>query len=210
MSESSHGYNPATAGNIASLPHNFLGVDLQRLEVSANRQRSMADLRQGLEHLNDNFVVASVVANGCRQWEDPDALRHVNRGAALAQLLLEDGVPGFSPDSGGYIADLVDLNPNPPANPSRDSFSAARNDLMETRRSAVLSETWRLSPEEAAYNENAYRGQLDEVLTKAGLSEHFESAVEGLTGAGLEEPTRPLDAKYGAALVALGVGITEG
>jgi hypothetical protein len=202
MSEQSHGYNPSVVGDIAQLPQDFLGVDPQLVAVSASQVRTMADLRQGLDHLNDNLVLATM-ASYTRTGEQPDSLRHVNRGMALTQLLLEESSPGFLTQADGYFNDTFKLEP---ANGASELYRRACDQLTEARRCAVLSEVWQLTPEEAAHNENTYQDQVDEVLNRAGLSGYFESAVSGLNGAGLEEPTSLPDAKFGAARFALVVG----
>ncbi len=206
MSEQPHGYNPSVVGDIAQLPQDFLGADPNLLAASANRMRSMADLQQGLHHLNDNFVLAAT-ASYTRTWEQPDSIRHVNRGLALSQLLLEESSSDFLTQAEDYFINTVKLEPpDEVTKATGDLYKGAREQLEEARRCAVLSETWQLSPEEAAHNENNYRDQVDTVLASAGLSGYFESAVSGLNGVGLEEPTSTMDAKFGAAHFALAVG----
>ena len=202
MSEFS-GLDPNTISNAANLPSDFLGINPTALEASANTDRSMAHLLHGRDSINSNSALAAVVVNGSR-YESPDVARHVTRGAALTQILLADSMPSFALD----IADLADPDPQP--NPRREALGAAAGELVAARQRAVLSETWRVTPEEAAQNEAELRNRVDEVLGKAGLSGHLEAAIQRLTGPGLEEPTRELDAKYGAALVALGTGLIRG
>lgn len=206
MSEQSHGYNPSVVGDIAQLPQDFLGIDPNLIAASANHMRSMADLQQGRDHLNDNVVLAAT-ASYTRTWEQTDSIRHVNRGLALSQLLLEESSSSFVAQAEDYFINTVKLEPPDEASKSLgDLYKGARRQLEEARRCAVLSETWQLSPEEAAHNEDDYRDQVDAVLASAGLSGYFELAVSGLNGVGLEEPTSLLDAKFGAAHFALAVG----
>jgi hypothetical protein len=198
------------AGDAVNLPQDFLGVAANRLAVSANRVRSMSDLQEGLRHLNDRFCVVDVVVSASeRAWEDPEGIsgRHIRRGAALAQLLLDESVPGFAPNSDKFFDGLVDLDPQP--NPARDTFRVAKDQLVEARRSDMMSERWGLGPEETAHNREAFDQRVEAVLGAAGLAGAFDIAVANLTGPGLEEPTNPIHAKYGAALVAVGVGVVD-
>jgi hypothetical protein len=201
------GLNHNASTNAANLPAGFLGVDTDRLEASAGWQRSMAELRVGLTHLNEkNIGVAGSVKSACSH-EDSNTLRHVTRGAALTEILLVDSLLDFEQNSGEYVNNLVTETQ---ANPKRDLFRRVRSDLIEARRNAVLSVTRGLDAGETAQNWSTYDSLVDEVLTSAGLGESFEIAVDNLTGNGLDESTHLPDAKYGAALVALGVGIVVG
>jgi hypothetical protein len=207
MSEFS-GSNPNGTSNIANLPQGFLEVDPSRVEASAAQHRSMADLQGAIGQLDDmSPQVSDFFMGACRSYEDSDTLRHMRRGATLARLLLGDSAPNFPPDYGEYFLNQVDISRK--TNSRRDVFLDAERELINARRSAMLSSRWHLSAQETTHNAGIMRGSINGVLGKAGLSGYFETAVQNLDGPGLEEPTRELDAKYGAALISLGFGMSK-
>jgi hypothetical protein len=170
---------------IQKLPENYHCIDQDRLAVVAPRQRSMSDLRWGQKGVNGHLALALRINSSLTGEGMPD-IRHMNRGVALAYLLLREST----------IEDSLNTGP----------FPEASNALRQARRGVLMGISRRFSPLEMGVQTDNYRTQVDAVLAKAGFAGKFPIAVNYLNGEGLEEPTDLMAAKYGAAIMAISTG----
>jgi hypothetical protein len=176
-------------------------VDRAELQSSADKHRSMQDLKSGFERINADFMLANaVVGITDKAWESHASVRHVNRGVATTFLLLEDSVPGFHDNSAeSFYADINLDGPSLDKQQRQKQFQRTFKELEEARRQVTQGDTWDLSAAEQTYNENSLRTQIDKVLNEVQLLESVETAVKNLDGQELEEATDLDVAKYGAA-----------
>lgn len=209
MSHTSDGNMEPHRYNQSGLPANFLGIDQARLEVSASRTRSMADLQRGLGLMDRVFGISDILVNAYEMpYENFTSGRHIRRGAALARLLLEESAPGLSLDLTSFQESLTRIIPK--EDYARDRFSDVLNGLTFARQQAMTDEDDTTSAEDIEVYQAEFAAQTDSILEAAGFSNEFNIALGNLTGEGLEEPTLTAEARYGAALVATAFGLING
>jgi|GEM_PF-5620315 len=205
--------NPVPAAyrlGFRQLPKHFLGLDETQLWYAANRERSLWDLEGANERMQQSAVVGifNFYTSSHYAPEAPNSRHHIARGSALAWLLIEQSnIQPALPSAEKYETILTTPNTSETTQQlvyatNLEGLTAARSDAVYSRRN--YWQGW--TPEECLEN---LRGRIDETLDLAGLGNSFEAALDRLHGTGLELPTRPLEAKCGAALLALSVGYVQ-
>jgi hypothetical protein len=207
MTERTFGYDPSTAGNISRLPADFLGVDQARLATSAAMVRGRDDLAKGLDTLLADFSAAGSLGLGMSvsgSDQNPESLRDVRRGAIIAHQLLKDCAPEPVLSSGDHFMDIVSLDETSEPTPTREMYLSVRSDLLWARCGSVDLAPY--TDDERAQRDVKLSTTVDGILDSSGLGTSFDAAIGNLRGPGLEgEPTSLPEARYGAALVALGI-----
>jgi hypothetical protein len=194
---------PQALSRVEALPWNFLGLDPSRVAAASERTVDMAQLHDARSRINRNAIAASIIMNAYSGFEATEYVRHIQRGASVAQLLVEAGAT--SEVQGAALVDLATLDDRPA---HQTDFLSVNDALVHARAGVVMASTWRLSAEDATANEETLAMLSGGILARAGLAGHIARAVHHMTGPGLEEPTRLREATYGAALLALGTALS--
>lgn len=188
--------------DILALPHDFLRLDHARLAVSASQVRTMDDLKEGIAGIWGNVVLVGAADNAVRSYEDETSGRHIRRGMALGHILIADSSPKRLPSASASLAALAfsDFTDQRPTHSS--IYTLARHELTRHRNSAMRYTS--MDNTQAEHQHQVAAMATEHVLQAAGMYDAFTEALPRLAGTGLSEPTRPAEAAYGAAIIALG------
>ena len=131
----------------------------------AARTRTAEDLARGIASLNRTPLLSdAVVAAYSKPWENDASGRQIRRGAALAQLLIEEAMPGLELDAEGFID--TRLNSSTYGETALDAELA----LRQRRREAATGARFGVTAEEAAQNDVRFAQAVEAVLQAAGMS----------------------------------------
>lgn len=173
------------------LPTNIFGpVDGAALERATNQIHSMSDLEASVAGIS--WATAEMDSHALAGYNNETA-RHINRGIALVNLLLEQAAPGYhaTDNTEEFANALLDGRDR---SADHETFVDASAALRVAYARAAGTEA-RLSDIQTSHDA-AYT-----VLDRAGIvPELFVRAVENLSGLGLETPTRLQEASFGAAV----------
>ena len=181
MPESHRSYIPQD--HIHHLPPNFLQLDPGQLKRTASMTWRDHNIEQGLELLRENHSVVKELRHVIRAGESFSSAHQINRGAALAYVLIWEGLPGTTeaPESHPTV------------------YADALSQLLNTRKAAIDFGETRIDKNDASRTSIA---QSQRVIDRAGLKAAFNTMTRRFLPE-LEEPLILQDARYGAAIVTL-------